>query len=427
MRTRFTRGFAAILVGILGTLPAWATWSIIVVDTRSHEIAIGSATCLTSFDLLRGLPVVRVGVGAAAAQSAIDANGANRRRIWDGLIAGADPEDILALLAARDPQHQSRQYGIVDIYGRAVTFTGSSDGAYANGLTGRSGTLVYAIQGNVITGQPVLDQAEAALLNTPGGLPEKLMAAMEAARAMGGDGRCSCSPANPPGCGSPPPNFTKAAHIGFMLDARRGDNDGNCSTGGCATGTYYMRFNVAFQPAGAPDPVIQLRGQFDAWRAGLINAPDQVESRVLMTATHMLDNAVTPVTMDIELRDWRGEVVDTTQPVEVNHDLDSAGNAAIGDVAALGNGAYRVTLTPAATPGIDRYAVTFVRGLQTRYLLPVPTLNIQDHRADLNHDGVVDLADLQAVLAAYGQSPAGDADGDGLTTLADLSRVLSNL
>ena len=37
----------------------------------------------------------------------------------------------------------------------------------------------------MITGQPVLDQAEAALRNTPGGIPEKLMAAMEAARAMG--------------------------------------------------------------------------------------------------------------------------------------------------------------------------------------------------------------------------------------------------
>lgn len=423
-RTRLLPAVAGLFALVV---PAMATWSIIVIDTQTREIAIGSATCLTNFDLLRGLPVVRVGVGAAAAQSSVDSSGVNRRRINEGFIAGADPDDVLALLAATDPAHQTRQYGIVDVYGRAVTFTGSSAGRYASGLVRRSGSLVYAIQGNVITGQPVLDEAEAALLNTPGGLPEKLMAAMEAARAMGGDGRCSCSPANPPGCGSPPPSFVKSAHIGFMVVARRGDIDGSCSTLGCATGTYYMRFNVAFQQQSSPDPVIQLRQQFDAWRAGLNNVPDQIESQVTMSATRMLDNAVVPVTMDIELRDWRGEVVNTTQPIEISHDSDSAGGATISEVEVLGGGRYRATLTPAAAVGIDRFAVTFASGFQTRYLLPVPTLHVQDHRADLTHDGVVDLADLEIVLAAYGRTPAGDTNGDGMTSIADLVLVLGNL
>src|SRR5262245_3596304 len=162
-----------------------ATWSINIVDTASREIAVGSATCLTNFDLLRGLPVVRVDVGAAAAQSSIDAGAVNRMRIWNGLINGDSPEAILALLASMDASHQSRQYGIVDVQGRAITFTGTNCGAFANGLTGQVGTLVYAIQGNVITGQPVLNEAEEAILTTAGGLPEKLMAAMEAARSMG--------------------------------------------------------------------------------------------------------------------------------------------------------------------------------------------------------------------------------------------------
>ena len=70
-------------------------------------------------------------------------------------------------------------------------------------VTGEVGDLSYAIQGNVLVGWlPVLD-AETALLNTPGDLATKVMAAMQAARFAGGDGRCSCSNNNPTGCGEP--------------------------------------------------------------------------------------------------------------------------------------------------------------------------------------------------------------------------------
>ena len=53
------------------------------------------------------------------------------------------------------------------------------------------------------------------------------MAAMQAARSMGGDGRCSCSPTLPTSCGSPPPSFTKSAHIAYMMVARAGDTEGS--------------------------------------------------------------------------------------------------------------------------------------------------------------------------------------------------------
>ncbi|MFU8828987.1 MAG: hypothetical protein ACNA8P_06070 [Phycisphaerales bacterium] len=44
---------------------------------------------------------------------------------------------------------------------------------------------------------------------------------------------------------------------------------------------------------------------------------------------------------------------------------------------------------------------------------------------DVNGDGVVDLADLNIVLAAFGVSDAGDVTGDGQTNLADLNAVLA--
>ena len=128
---------------------ARATWSILLVDQRTGEVAIGSATCLTGYDLRQLASVVVVGRGAAAAQSYVDTTGRNRVLIRDQLVLGTPPAQILALLAAQDPQHQTRQYGIVDAQGRSLGFTGTGAGAWAGHLTGRFGTVSYAIQGKI--------------------------------------------------------------------------------------------------------------------------------------------------------------------------------------------------------------------------------------------------------------------------------------
>ncbi|MEO1009162.1 MAG: DUF1028 domain-containing protein [Planctomycetota bacterium] len=220
-RVRAAAAIAA-CAGLAST--ADATWSILLVDTRTGEIALGSATCLTSFDLRAGTPVVITGVGAATAQSSVDSTGRNRSRIRDGLALGLDPQVIFGDLAGFDPSHQSRQYGLVDVQGRAGTFTGGSAGAWAGGEIGEIDGIVYAVQGNLLTGPAVVDDAIAAILGTPGDLAEKLMAGMEAAQAIGGDARCSCPP-RPIPCGTPPPGFLKSADIGFMIIARAGDTD----------------------------------------------------------------------------------------------------------------------------------------------------------------------------------------------------------
>ncbi len=113
---------------------------------------------------------------------------------------------------------------MADVRGRTATFSGTSAAAWAGGRTGRTGDFVYAVQGNILTGAPVVDLAVDAIISTPGDLPAKLMASMEAARAMGGDGRCSCS-SGPTNCGSPPPSFSKSAHIAYLMVSRLGDLD----------------------------------------------------------------------------------------------------------------------------------------------------------------------------------------------------------
>ncbi len=231
----------SLIIGLVGvSMPAQATWSILLVDTRTGEVALGSATCLTGFDLRANTPVMIVGRGGVTAQSSVDQRGYNRVFARDRLLEGVDPNAIIGLLEDFDNGHQSRQYGIIDTAGGVATFTGSNAGQWAGGMTGsfqsfhggQETTIVYAIQGNVLAGSPVVGEAIDAVVNTPGDLAERLMAGMEAAHAFGGDGRCSCGN-DPDGCGSPPngfdPEIDKSAHISYMLIGRTGDLD-SCLT-----------------------------------------------------------------------------------------------------------------------------------------------------------------------------------------------------
>ena len=220
------------LIGLAGGLiaaaagTAQATWSILIVDTRTGEIGLASATCLIRLDLRELTPVLISGVGGVTAQSAGDSTGLNRSLIRDRLIQGVALDDILAELAVFDAgSHQSRQYGMIDVTGDTLTFSGSNASDWAGGQTGQLGDIAWAVQGNILTGPNVVQDAVDAIVNTDGDLADKLMASMIAAREAGGDGRCSCAPTTPTACGSPPPGDFKSAHIGYMLIARIEDQD----------------------------------------------------------------------------------------------------------------------------------------------------------------------------------------------------------
>ncbi len=411
-----------LLVGMISAFAprAWGTWSIILIDSETREIAVGSATCLTTFDLQRWLPVVRVGVGAGCAQSFVDQTGQNRMLIWDELLEGTDPEVILDRLDEQDPGHQTRQYGIGDALERAATFTGSVAADWADGVVGLSGTMVYAIQGNILTGEPVVSTALKAVLSSPGGLPEKLRAGMEAARSMGGDGRCSCSPNAPTSCGSPPAEFTKSAHIGFMIDARLGDVDGGCDLEfGCAGGDYYMDFNVAFQTVGDEDPVLQMQSMFDAWRAGLIGRPDAVRSTVVVDPNSIPGNGAATSQMVVMLRDWQGApIAPGSASLSVTHAPDSAGLSSIGPVADLGGGVFSVSMTAGSGAGVDLFRVVADDGVRGVTLIPIPEL----HNAPLgdgNGDGDWDMFDVVDLLGCVTGPLGSTAMGDPDCTLFD--------
>ena len=356
---------------------AHATWSIVLTDSRTGEVAVASATCVANFDLLEASPVLVVGLGGGAAQSVVDSSGENRLTIYDGLLAGTSPQLILRQLRIQDPIFQSRQYGIADTQGRVVAFTGEDDGAYAGDRTGTVGTLTYSIQGNVLTGDPVIEAAEQAVLGGAIDVPALLMRAMEAAAEQGGDGRCSCSPIDPTGCGSPPPDFEKSAHVGYALDARLGDTDGSCNAQtGCASGDYHLTLNVAFQQANDPDPVQQLRQQFGAWRRALIGRPDHYRSRVAFADDSLPADGTSSTIARVRLRDWRSSAITTNAAVDIELDPSSTTVPVIGPVVDLGGGTFAFRVTASTTPGLARFLVVADDGVRPVLLAPLPELEV---------------------------------------------------
>jgi len=228
-----SRLFAPIAALAISATPAAATWSILITDTRTGEFVVGSATCLTGFDLARETPLILTGIGAITAQSSVDANGINRMFVRDRLLEGQPLDQILQDLALFDPGHDNRQYGMITTAGDSLTYSGPQNANWAGGQTGlieqgRPGPqddIVYAVQGNILSGPNVVQDAVDAIINTDADLPGKLMASMLAARVAGGDGRCSCSNIDPTGCGSPPPAPFKSAHVGYMIGSRADDTD----------------------------------------------------------------------------------------------------------------------------------------------------------------------------------------------------------
>ena len=379
---------------------AGATWSIIAVNTRTKEICVASATCLTNFDLRKFLPVVVVGRGAGCAQSFVDNSGLNRQAIFNGFLIGQPPAQILQVLQQIDPSFQTRQYGIVDMFNSPATFTGTGAGLAKFGVTGVNGEIRYAIQGNVLTGNQVVTDAEAAFLALPGDLSSKVMAAMEAARALGGDGRCSCNANAPTSCGCPPPTFSKSAHVGFLIDARLGDTDGVCNAAvGCATGNYTANFNIIGNTNDL-DPVIQLATQYQAWRTAQLAHPDGTTSLVFAGAQTLPADGHTSTNVDFTLLDIEGlPIAHGGAAVTLTNVSGAAAATTPSAVIDHGNGTYSFTLTAGSQPGEDQWKITVDDGVRPVTLAPFLKLRV-DPAFDL-HCGFDEISLTRDTLVPF--------------------------
>jgi uncharacterized Ntn-hydrolase superfamily protein len=175
------------------------TYSIVGWDSATGDLGV---VVQSKFPNVGGIvPWARAGVGAVATQSL--SNTAYGERGLELLAEGATAEEALRTVMRTDTMLQDRQVGIVDAQGNAASFSGENTFDWSGGRVGAPGgtgtaaggrgqVLVgrgYSAQGNIlVSGQTVKNLAET-FERTRGGLADRLVAALKAGQAGGGDKR----------------------------------------------------------------------------------------------------------------------------------------------------------------------------------------------------------------------------------------------
>jgi len=177
-------------------LVAQHTFSIVAVDSVTGEIGSAGATCGDSI-IWPGTPGALIisdilpGIGAIHTQASY--NQFNQEIARQQMEAGKTPQEIIDYMSKSindvGGNPSIRQYGVVSYNNgspMSAAFTGSNTMDYKAHITGPN----YAIQGNILSGQAILDSMESRFNKANGCLSDKLMAALEGAKVPGADSRC---------------------------------------------------------------------------------------------------------------------------------------------------------------------------------------------------------------------------------------------
>jgi uncharacterized Ntn-hydrolase superfamily protein len=158
------------------------TWSILMRDPSTGEVGVAVASRFLAAGAL--CPRVEGGIGAAASQALV-----NPYLATDALArlrAGEAPEAALQALVAADPGRATRQLHVLSVDGRGAAHTGAACVGWCGHLAGQD----VSTAGNMLAGPAVLEATLATALASTGlPLAERLLLAMEAGEAAGGDKR----------------------------------------------------------------------------------------------------------------------------------------------------------------------------------------------------------------------------------------------
>jgi uncharacterized Ntn-hydrolase superfamily protein len=157
------------------------TYSIVARDPRTGEV--GVAVQSHWFAVGPIVPWVRPGVGAVATQSIAEPS--YGPAALDRLAGGADAQQALEELVAGDEQARFRQVGVIDAHGNVAAHTGEGCIAHAGHLMGEG----FSAQANMMASPDVWPAMARAFETATGPLARRLLAALHAAEAHGGDAR----------------------------------------------------------------------------------------------------------------------------------------------------------------------------------------------------------------------------------------------
>ncbi|HAF61859.1 MAG TPA: Zn-dependent protease [Anaerolineaceae bacterium] len=159
--------------------PFLHTYSIVARDEKNGQL--GVAVQSHWFNVGAMCPWVEAGVGAIATQSMVKVSygpqGLNLLR------SGKNAQQALEIMLAQDAEKESRQVAIVDSTGGIAVHTGKRCIAEAGHLTGDG----FSVQANMMKNNTVWSAMANAFQQTCGDLAKRMLAALQAAQAEGGD------------------------------------------------------------------------------------------------------------------------------------------------------------------------------------------------------------------------------------------------
>lgn len=157
------------------------TFSIVARDSETGELGVAVQSKFLAVGAV--VPWARADVGAIATQAW--ANTSYGPRGLELLGSGLTASGVVARLTADDPGREDRQLGVVSADGSVATFTGTRCFDWAGGVTGAH----YACQGNILMGQETVRAMAQTFESSTGLLCDRLLSALAAGQAAGGDSR----------------------------------------------------------------------------------------------------------------------------------------------------------------------------------------------------------------------------------------------
>jgi len=157
------------------------TFSIVACDPANGDLGVAVASKFPAVGV--AVPFARARVGAVATQAAVNTTfGPRGLSLMEG---GLDAPAALDAVLGADDGRDERQAGMVDARGGVATFTGSGCFTWAGGMVGET----FVAQGNILTGEGVVQAMAAAFEDAEGDLCDRLLGALLAGDAAGGDRR----------------------------------------------------------------------------------------------------------------------------------------------------------------------------------------------------------------------------------------------
>ena len=176
---RFPVRLLPALLLALWTVPAHATFSIVARDSTTGDIGVAVQSHYFSVGPI--VPWAEPGVGAVATQSLVEVSYGPRG--LELMRNGKDAEDTLKELLAQDDHADVRQVAMIDVRGKVAAHTGARCIPDAGDTIGAG----YSVQANLMANKKVWPAMAKAYEESKGDLAERLLAALEAGQAAGGD------------------------------------------------------------------------------------------------------------------------------------------------------------------------------------------------------------------------------------------------